>query len=164
MPEWLEIGVIAKPHGLNGGIIFKSYSGGLSSLVEGRVLRLYLPDASQRDCMVASVRPFKNGAILQLANVNLKQATHLRGAKVFVRRSDLEPLAVDEVFVADLMGLKVYMPDGQLAGVVQDAADTRPLTLIIVGKFSGTVPLHAEWLRELNIAGGTIHLWHPPIA
>lgn len=162
--EWLEIGLIAKPHGLAGGVTFKTYSGGLDSVGVGGVLRLQLPDGAWRDCKVVSVRPFKSGGIVQFEGLGVDQVGLLRGAKVFVRRGDLPPLAADEVFVADLIGLKVYMPDGQLAGVVKDAVDTRPLTLIVAGKFPGTVPLHAEWLRDFNIAGGAIHLLHPPIA
>ncbi len=163
---WIEVGFLPKPHGMHEWLEFRPHSGSLDALELGRLLRLTLPAGSQQDTTLTGLRPFKNGALITLRDVTTHdQASALRGAKVEVRRADLGVLDDGEVFLADLLGLEAVLPDGAVAGVVKDIADTGPVaTLIVQGPLGGTLPWHEEWVGEPDWAAGRLPIHRRPIA
>lgn len=163
---WLEMGVVAKPHGLNGEFAYKPHSGNLEATPTGTLVRLALRDGTARDATLTSVRPFKAGALVRLRmEGEVLRPESLRGARLLMQRADLDELGPDEVYIADLIGLRARMPDGQWAGDVRDAVDTQPyVTLIVEGPFGGSVPYHRDWVGEPDFAAGILPLLRPPLA
>lgn len=125
-----------------------------------------LRSGEEIDIQVQSMRPFKKGALLDLAGVRtVTEADRLRQARVLVPRGVLEPPGEDEVFLNDLLGLEAVLPDGTVAGTVHDAVDTGPvLTLLIDGPFPGAVPYHHEWVGDPDFDAGRLPLKRKPIA
>lgn len=162
---WIEVGFIPKPHGMHEWMEFRPHSGSLDALESGRLLRLRLPSGLLREATVGGLRPFKKGALITLHEVtDHEQAAALRGATVAVRRADL-PLDAGEVFLADLLGLEAVLPDGAVAGVVKDIADTGPIvTLIVEGPLGGALPWHDDWAGEPDWASGRLPIHRRPIA
>ena len=160
------MGFLPKPHGMHEWLEFRPHSGSLDALEVGRLLRLTLPTGAQRDTALTGLRPFKNGALITLADVTTHdQAVALRGTKVEVRRADLGALDDGEVFMADLLGLEAVLPDGAVAGIVKDIADTGPIaTLIVEGPLAGTLPWHDDWVGEPDWSTGRLPIRRRPIA
>ena len=160
----MEVGILAKPHGLHGEFLFKSHSGSLNAVPVGGHVRLLLRDGQQQDALLAAVRPFKTGGLIRLEGVGPDAVERLRGATLSVQRADLGELKAGEVYITDLVGLRALMPDGKPAGTIKDAVDTRPyITLIVDGPFSGTVPYHHDWVDDPDFSTGVLRLRRPPI-
>lgn len=163
---WLEVGILTKPHGLSGAYQYKSHSDTSNSLTIGAEVRLVARDKSIHDLTLSDVRPYgRSGALLTFAELRERaDLERLRGAALLLRRADLGPLAADEVFVSDLIGLEAFLPGGEPAGRVIDAVDTGPvISLVIAGAHPGTVPYHDDWVGDPDFDAGTIMLKRGPI-
>ncbi len=161
---WLEVGRVTKPHGRNGAFVYRPHSGQLSGMDAGTVIRLVTTSGNRIDTEVASIRPFKKGGLLELPD-NPDEPDRLRGAVVWMRRSDLPPLDEGEVYVNDLLGLTAVLPDGRVAGVVVDATDAgNGIVLFVDGDLAGTVLYHADWVGDPDFDKGTLPLAKAPIA
>ena len=80
-----------------------------------------------------------------------------RGAALSVQREDLAPLPPDSYYVADLVGLEVLDECGEIVGVVRDvhpgpANDALELDTGLL------LPLVEDCIREVDLAGGRVHL------
>ena len=161
---WLEVGKLTKPHGLNGAFLYKPYSGSLNSTQANQPIRVTRRDGVSIDASIAAIRPYKKGAIIQLTPTP-ETLDALRGAVIAVQRVDLEPLADDEMYVADLLGMTAVLPDGAIAGKVTDAVDTGAVTsLVIEGPCAGTVPYHDDWVGDPDTEQKVLPLKQSPIS
>lgn len=162
---WLEVGRVTKPHGRRGWLVYRPHSGRLDVPVEGQIVRVTQADGITIDETVDALRPFKQGGLIRFAGQEgPEEAERFRGATILVQRGDLPPLAADEVYLTDLLGLEARLPGGERAGTVQDAIDTGPvLTLYIDGPHGGTVPYHRDWIEEPDFDAGVLPLRRGPI-
>lgn len=70
---------------------------------------------------VEAVRSFKGGLLLRFAGItDRNDAEILRGRTLLIPADEAEPLAADEYFLHDLVGLEVRDDDGSLLGVVKE--------------------------------------------
>src|SRR5688572_12476495 len=105
----VKIGFVVRAHGVRG---------------EVRVRADELPDVDQieiggRLFELENVRADKDEYLLTLAGIRDRDAADaLRGKDVTVPRSTLPPLAVDEIYVADLVGCAVVDLRGERLGEV----------------------------------------------
>lgn len=145
---------------------FRPHSGSLDAVEPGRLVRLTSSAGAVLETEVTAVRPFKKGALITLRGIGDRTtADAWRAATVEVRRDDLGPLADDEVYLADLIGLSCILPDGAVAGTVRDVADTGPVpALIVEGALAGALPWHDDWVGEPDWTAGTLPIRRRPIA
>lgn len=74
----------------------------------GRVLR------------IENVRYHKGAVLIKFAGIDdISAAEALRGAKIYIRESELMPLAEDEYYVHDILGLDVVTTEGERLGKVR---------------------------------------------
>jgi 16S rRNA processing protein RimM len=68
---------------------------------------------------IENVRPFKGGMMVKFAGVpDRNEADLLRGRYVFSPFDELEPPAEDEVYLHDLLGMRVELDSGTAVGEV----------------------------------------------
>lgn len=74
---------------------------------------------------LTSARPAKGGIVARATEIETReQAEALRGLRLYIPREILpEPEDEDEFYLADLIGLSVVTPDGELLGVVRTVHD-----------------------------------------
>jgi 16S rRNA processing protein RimM len=73
----------------------------------------------ERPMVIETARPFKGGMMVKFAEVADRNAAELlRGRYVFSPFEELEPPAEDEVYLHDLLGMKVELDDGTPIGEV----------------------------------------------
>ena len=115
MPERRVIlAVVAGAHGIGGELRLKVFAESLDSLRRHETLF-----AGDRPLTLASLRGGKGGAIARFAEIGDRSAAEaLRGQLLSVPRAVLPPLAEDEYYHADLIGLACESPAGEALGTV----------------------------------------------
>jgi 16S rRNA processing protein RimM len=116
MTELIFIAAITAPHGLDGSLRLKVFSDDIAGLK--RYVRF---ETDRGPLTLKSVRAQGEMAIARFAEIADRTAAEgWRGVKLHVPRDALPPLAEDEVYHADLIGMAVTTPDGMLRGEVID--------------------------------------------
>lgn len=156
--RWIEIGQIARSHGLAGRVKVLSYLETdrlLPSLAEAWIGR-------SRDS--AKRYPIENARPEGRAHFSLKlggiadrtAADGLRGLMVYVPRESLQPLAMGEYYWEDLMGLHVETEDGKPLGMIEGIFPTGSNDVYVCrdGTREILLPAIAEVIRSVDIAAG----------
>lgn len=160
--EWLAIGHLGKPHGLNGAM-FLHAEDHRSELGPYRRLRLEIRGHG-RVVEVTSAFTSRSIPVVKLAEVpDRTAAEELVGAKVFVHRDDVPAEDVDDedVFlIDDLVGLRVSAPEhGTLGEVVAvynfGAQDTLEIALTGTGR-KVLFPFLDQYVHQVDLEGGEI--------
>jgi 16S rRNA processing protein RimM len=117
----LALGVLGRPHGVKGEIVFHAFNPGGAQLSDLDLpLTVELRRASAiRSVTVTAARPFKDGALVRLEGVTDRDgAAALTGHELHVPRAVLPPLEDDEVYTGDLIGCAVFDLQGNPRGKV----------------------------------------------
>lgn len=104
-------------------------------------------DGEERPMTVETVRAFKGGLMVRFAGVADRNAAELlRGRYLFSPFDELDPPTADEVYLHDLLGMKVELDDGTEIGEVTSYYELpQGLTLDVkTAKGSVLVPYRAE--------------------
>ncbi|HZF61573.1 MAG TPA: ribosome maturation factor RimM, partial [Desulfovibrio sp.] len=112
---WIHMGTLARPHGIKGEICIDWHAD--SPLLLDTPLWLQRGKDAPRRVKIAAVRSHKERPLLLLEGVADRTAAEaLRGCKLFVKREDLPEPDDDEVYLEDLLGCDVVLPDGARIG------------------------------------------------
>jgi len=168
-PALLIVGGVAKPHGIKGELFVRVETDHPEAVFRpGRVL--LLGDADGRPTggtlTVERARPFKGGLLLKVAEHSGRGDAQdaLRGASLLVELSEVAALEEDEVFLHQLIGLKV-MADGAEVGRVREVYEAPSGVLLGVeraGRRELLVPFVREMLKRIDVAEGVLELEAPP--
>ena len=149
--EWLEVGTIVSPQGLQGEVKVLSLSDFPERFVKKGQRWLRSPKGETPQLVNLKYGrniPGKNLYIVKLAEINSReQAEALKNYKLLVPIGDRVPLAKDEYHVADLMDLEVYLQEtGELVGYVRDIFSTGHdlLEVELIPKLMPEVVLNTE--------------------
>jgi 16S rRNA processing protein RimM len=166
---FLVVGRIRKPHGIRGELFVWLETDRPEAVFRpGRTLWLgddNGPDAD-RTLVVERARPFKDGYLLKAEGSGARDEAleSLRGRSIYIRRSEAAPLAEDEVFYHELIGLRVVV-GGETVGTVREVYETGGADLLAVartGKPELLIPFVRELLRGIDVAAGTLEVEPPP--
>ena len=159
--SWIELGVIAKPHGIRGEIrvhVFNPESKLLQELVE--VFLIGDEDEEPALVEVESARPGPKALLMRLAGVSSREDVEaLRGYKLCVPREALPDLEEGEYYHADLIGLQAFDGD-QIVGRVIDVIDYPSAECLKIERPGGyiEVPMLPRWLDRVDVGAGRVHL------
>jgi 16S rRNA processing protein RimM len=133
------VGHVTGAYGIQGWIRIKVYSADADALLHARTWWLDKPGL--RDADVLQARMQGDDVVAQLMGVVDRNAAEaLKGASVQVRRSHFPPLADDEFYWVDLIGLTVENLRGEPLGVVGDLMDNgaHPILRVVAPLVPGT--------------------------
>ena len=117
---FVEMGKLGKAIGLKGEINLIWHGESLPQI--GQALYLKETSGHYKKVFITALRIQKNRPVIGVDNVpDRTQAEKLTGLTVFMAKEDLEPLGEDEAFLKDLLGSKVYLPDGTFVGSLDHA-------------------------------------------
>jgi 16S rRNA processing protein RimM len=114
LADQVILAAVAGAHGVGGEVRLKLFAEGLDSLKRQKILY-----AGESVLTLKSVKPGSAGAIVRFAEIADRAAAEaLRGTLLTVPRDALPPLAEDEYYHADLLGLACVDADGAPLGTV----------------------------------------------
>ena len=166
---YLIVGAVLKPHGIKGELFVRVETDRPGEVfAPGRVL--LLGDDAGRPLgghiTVERARPFKGGLLVKVAEhgTRTEAVDALRGKHLLLAESDVPPLADDEVFYHQLVGLRVVSDEGEV-GTVREIYET-PSGVMLGVKRPGArellFPFVREMIRRIDVAEGVMEVDAPP--
>ena len=131
-PEYAIVGLIRKAQGIKGevvvepftdkpDVVFASGSRVFAGTTDGdlAVARDVMGQEDIPTLTIAASKPFKKGMIVQFEELRDRDSAELwRGRYLLAPFSELPPLAEDEVYLHDLVGMKAEGTKGEAIGTV----------------------------------------------
>ncbi len=163
-PEQVIVGRVRKAHGVRGEVVVESLTDDPAT-VFGVGRRLLPGDVSGEispsdpELHIRRSTPFKGGWILRLSEITTRTEAELwRDRYLLVPASELAPLADDEVYYHDLVGLRVQLAGGEAVGHVEALFEVPQGLVLDVRTERGTVlvPYRPEVVTSVDVAQGTI--------
>ena len=108
---------------------------------------------------VAVVRRFKAGLIVRFEEIGDRNvAEQFRGRTLLIGAKDARPLASDEYYLHDLVGLEVSTAAGEVVGRVAEVYEIGPGYCLGVddGERERLIPFSRQIVREVDLAAGRI--------
>jgi len=147
MKEYLLLGTIVKPQGLNGEVKLHEETGDPARFLTLQTAWMK-QGADYAPVRVLSARLSGADVFLTLEGVADRDAAEkLRGAQLFVDRAHARKLCKNEVFVADLIGLAVVDTKGNAIGTLTDVLQPGGTDVLVFHTPEGS--LLAPHLRKL---------------
>ena len=170
-PLFLAVGRVLRPHGLRGEVRVEVHTDYPERFALYK--RVYLaPVTPDGDLLVASRcvpyeleghRFHQNAVLLKLAGIDDRNGTEaLREQWVWIHAEQAVPLQEDEVYLHQMLGLRVVTDQGQVLGQVQDIIETGANLVYVVRGPRGDVllPDTDEVVLDVDIEARqmTVHL------
>lgn len=136
-PQFVVMGRVAASFGVKGWLKVLPLSSDPLALVEHPRWFFKAPTAGEwSERAVAEVREHSGMLVAKVAGVDSREAAQaLRGQQVALPRDTLPEPAADEIYVADLSGLRVVNREGVELGDVKDVQESgaHPLLRVVSG-------------------------------
>lgn len=124
MQDILQVGAVTSTHGLAGEVkVFPT----TDDPKRFKKLKKVLLDTGKgmRELEVAHVKFFKNLVILKFRGCDkIEDVMGFKGRDLYVTRENAVKLKKNEYFVADLIGMKVFLEDGTYLGMLAEVLQT----------------------------------------
>ena len=142
--EWVGVGRVGRPHGLDGSFVVEDASEAPERLAEGAVVHV--------DGEAATIVESKRAGGRPVIRLDRRVA---RGAELAVHRSELPPPEQDSYYVFQLVGLAVEEEGGRRLGRVQDVEPGVANDVFMLD--SGLrLPLVDACVREIDLQRGVV--------
>lgn len=166
-PEYVELGYVARAHGLKGDVRLKLYNEATEIFeISNHVYLIGPGEQPIRRIGVVSCRPGGSERLTRFKGTDDRNAADaLVGAKVLVSRAQLPPLEPDEYYHFELIGLKAIDASGDPVGVLEDVysgpsndvyvirlTGGQELLVPAIGAFVGTIDVDAGTITILNLS------------
>ena len=156
----LEVGYVARLHGLQGELLVRTFDPQSEALSSVRRLVLRLRSGEERDLAIAAARRTADATLVSLAGVTSRSAAEpFRSATVLVHREDLPPPAEGEWFQGDLVGLEARTPEGAPLGRVTEIWNTGPVPNLVIEREGAeplVVPFVDDFVPEVDVQAGVL--------
>ena len=146
--ERVEIGGVARAHGIRGEIVVVTHDPDSATLAD--VQQIFVGGTAYA---VAAARDTQRGWLVQLAGITTRDAAEaLRGQVVEVERGALE-LDDDDVLLADLIGCAVVRVDGAPWGTVEEVQMGAMQDVLVIhdGDVERMLPLVDQFVRAIDL-------------
>jgi len=171
-PEYAIVGLIRKAQGIRGevvvealtdkpDVVFASGSRVFAGNAKGEltVNRAGRGDELPPTLTIEGSKPFKKGLIVQFEELRDRETAELwRGRYLLAPFAELPPPAEDEVYLHDLIGMKVESRAGEPIGEVTDLYELPQGVMLDVktGRGSALIPYRPEIVVRTDVAARTV--------
>ncbi len=155
MSTKLEVGYIARAHGMHGEVVVKTFDPASEVLIGVERLWLRRKDGFESEVGVIDVGQQNKDLRVSLENVKRReQAEALIGSTVSVFRDDLEAPEAGEYFQGDLIGLEARTPEGKTLGKITEIWNSGPVPNLVIVDEAGAemmVPFAEEFVPKVDL-------------
>lgn len=166
MPHDILVGRITGPHGLTGEVKVASFTQDPLAIGRYGPLSARLPrGGAQRSLTVARLKRAKDHLIVRFEGVSDRNgAEALKGAELFVARTQLPAAAAGEFYLADLEGLCVRDEADREIGRIQTISDFGGGPILVIATPEGgemMLPFADDFVAEVNVSDGFVRVHVP---
>ena len=157
-PEFLAVGKLRRPHGISGEMLMLIWTDFPERLQPGKQVFV---GKSYKPYRIINVRGHGQGSIISFDGFNNRDDIgHLRNQVVYIRTSDLPALPDDEIYLHQLIGLRVISDEDETRlGIVAEIIETGANHVLIVrrdGKPDILIPDIDPVVLDVNLKKGEI--------
>jgi 16S rRNA processing protein RimM len=153
----LTIGKILAPHGVRGEFKLRLQTDDPEHLLT--IKRVYLGDETVPRT-VLGVRLHAGNALMRVQGISTPETVErFRGTPVRIRGTDARPLAANEYFLYQVIGLEAFDEAGQRLGRVTDLIETGANDVLVITADDGAdmlIPSHPDVVVAMDPAAGRI--------
>ncbi len=155
------MGRVVAPYGIKGWIKVQPFTQQQGDLLDFPLWQLGL-DGTWQSRSVESAKVHGATVVAKLEGIaDREQAAALQGMRIAVSRDDFPAPAADEIYWADLIGLKVVNVSGEVLGTVSRVFETGANDVLVVaeqekGGRERLLPYVAPVILKVDAAGGMI--------
>lgn len=160
------LGRIIKPHGIKGELRVDYYAESTDLLEKPLMLRA--GRFSLRPVHICSRRFWKDQLILSIEGCSDRSmAEQLRGQELIIDASFLPAPEDDEPYLCEIVGLSVYLEDGSLVGILEDASYPAGQEMWTIrapqesGGYEILFPAVPEFVRNIDLKAKAITIAPP---
>ncbi len=154
----LTVGAILAPHGVRGEFKVRLQTDDPEHLLT--VKRLYLGDEAKPRAVLGA-RMHAGNALIRLQGISSPESVErLRGTPLRIRGADARPLAENEYFLYQVIGLEAFDEAGNKLGQVSDFIETGANDVLVITPENGGAdmlfPSHPDVVIAMDPAAGRI--------
>lgn len=163
MKERLEVGQIVNTFGIKGFVKIYPYVDDIRRFDDLKNVHIKLKK-QETELEIEEVKYQKNMVLVKFKGIETVEAAEkLRNAFVEIDRKDAIPLEEGEYFIADLLGLDVFVDTGEKLGILDDIFNTGSNDIYVVKNELGKqflLPYIDDVVKDIDIENGkiTVHL------
>ncbi len=157
-PARIEIGGIARAHGIQGEVVVFTHDPDSETL--GDVATCFIGGVERK---IVKARNTHKGWLIGFAGVATRnEAELLKGKPVEVLRTQLE-LEEDDILLSDMIGCTVQRPDGSSWGTIAEIETGAFQDLLVIhdGEVERLLPLVDEFVTSVDLEAKIVHI-DPP--
>lgn len=163
MKERLEVGQIVNTFGIKGFVKIYPYVDDIKRFDD--LKKVHIKSKKQeKELEIEEVKYQKNIVLAKFKGIEtVEQANLLRNSYVEIDRCDAIPLEEGEYFIADLLGLDVFLDTGEKLGVLEDIYNTGSKDIYVVKNELGKqflLPYIDDVIKNIDLENEkiTVHL------
>ena len=155
--DYIQIGKVANTHGVRGDLKIFPLTDDITRFELLNQIRI---ENNNRiyTCTITGIKYFKNLVILQLKEVqNMNEALELKGGTVLIPMEEVLPLAENENYIYEMIGLIAKEEDGTELGPLKEVLETGTHDIYVIddgSKHGLMIPAVNEFVREVNVNEG----------
>jgi len=159
MKEKLEVGQIVNTFGIKGFVKIYPFVNDINRFDD--LKKIYIKTKNQENELeIEEVKYQKNMVLVKFKGIETPEdANKLRNAYVLIDRKDAIPLEEGEFFIADLIGLPVFLDTGEKLGVLDDIYNTGSSDIYVVKNELGKqylLPYIDDVIKKIDIENSKI--------
>ena len=152
--ERLEVGQIVNTFGIKGFVKIYPYVDDISRFDDLKYV--YVKNKKfENELQIKEVKYQKNMVLIKFKGIEtVEQAEKLKNSIVEIDRKDAIPLEEGQYFIADLLGLDVFLDTGEKLGILEDIYNTGSSDIYVVKNELGKqflLPYIDEVIKEINL-------------
>lgn len=153
MKEKLEVGQIVNTFGIKGFVKVYPYVDDITRFDDLKTVYVNCKKNTQK-LEIEEVKYSKNMVLLKFKGIEtINQAETLRNSYIEIDRKDAIPLEEGQYFIADLLGLDVFVDTGEKLGILDDIYNTGGNDIYVVKNELGKsflLPGIDEVIKDVN--------------
>ena len=159
MKEKLEVGQIVNTFGIKGFVKIYPFVNDINRFDD--LKKIYVKTKNQENELeIEEVKYQKNMVLVKFKGIETPEdANKLRNSYVLIDRKDAIPLEEGEFFIADLIGLPVFLDTGEKLGVLDDIYNTGSSDIYVVKNELGKqylLPYIDDVIKKIDIENSKI--------
>ena len=161
--EKLEVGQIVNTFGIKGFVKVYPYVDDISRF--DNLKKVYIKSKKiDKELPIEEVIYHKNMVLIKFKGIEtVEEAEKLKNAYVEIDRAEAIPLEEGQYFIADLLGLDVYLDTGEKLGILEDIYNTGSSDIYVVKNELGKqflLPYIDEVIKKIDVEEGkiTVHI------
>lgn len=157
--ERLEVGQIVNTFGIKGFVKIYPYVDDITRFDNLKKVHIK-SKKNDEELQIEEVKYQKNMVLVKFKGIEtVENAEKLRNSFVEIDRADAIPLEEGQYFIADLLGLDVFLDTGEKLGILEDIYNTGSSDIYVVKNELGKqflLPYIDEVIKQINLEEGKI--------